>query len=494
MTKLRTMSFDFPIQPMAYLPPSSSDESRPRRPARAKALKALFIGAAACLASCSQMQPYQRPEVPLPAQWASDAAPAAAPASTPVAWRDFIADPTLRALVDQALRNNRDVRVAALQAEQLRAQYRVRESVLWPTVGTAIGAGRQNLDSSKATYSAALQISNWEIDLFGRLASLEEAAVAQYLTSQEVAKSVQISLVAAVSTAWLNLQTTESLLALTQQTLRNREESLRLVRLRFDHGTASALELRNAESVMESARVILAQQTRQRALDLNYLMLLMGRPLDRPLTAAELASGQDLSLPASQILNDVPVGLPSQVLLERPDIVAAEQRLIAANAQIGVARAAFFPRISLTASVGSSSPDLSQLFSAGTWGWTFIPQAPFTLFSGGANQANLDIAKAGREIAVAQYERAIQTSFREVNDALVGRDTLGQQHEAQARLVQAESERLRLSELRLSQGVANQLEVLDAQRSLFSAEQSLVQSRFAMLQNRVALFKVLGGI
>jgi len=236
------------------------------------------------------------------------------------------------------------------------------------------------------------------------------------------------------------------------------------------------------------------QQTRQRALDLSYLTLLIGRPLDRPLTAAELASGQDLSLPASQILHDVPVGLPSQVLLERPDIVAAEQRLIAANAQIGVARAAFFPRISLTASVGSSSSELSQLFSAGTWGWTFIPQAPFTLFSGGANQANLDIAKTGQKIAVAQYERAIQASFREVNDALLGRDTLGQQHEAQARLVQAESERLRLSGLRLSQGVANQLEVLDAQRSLFSAEQSLVQSRFAMLQNRVALFKALGGI
>jgi multidrug efflux system outer membrane protein len=451
------------------------------------------LAASTWLAACSQVEPYQRQESPLPAHWNAPAAPGSASAPA-LAWKDFIAEPQLQSLVDQALRNSLDVRTASLQAAQLQTQYQLRQALNLPTPSTEVKAGRQNLALTNNTTSVALQISNWEIDFFGRLASQEQSALAQFLASQEAQRSVQTSLVAGVAASWLNLQTSSNLLALTRQTLNNRDKSLRLVKLRFDNGTASALELRQAESLLEWARVTLAQQIQQRALDVNALTLLVGRPLNEPLTEADLAPAQGVGSDLSAALAEVPVGLPSQVLLERPDVLAAEQRLVAANALIGAARAAFFPRIALTASVGTSSTDRSNLFGSGTWGWTFIPQISTPLFSSGANQSNLASAKLGRDIALAQYQRTIQTAFREVNDALVGREALGEQYQAQQRLVQAESERLRLSELRLRQGVANQLEVLDAERSLFSAQQALVQTRIAVLQNRVALFKVLGGI
>lgn len=453
-----------------------------------------WLAASTWLAACSQVEPYKRQESALPAHWNAPAAAGSANASA-LAWKDFIAEPQIQSLVDQALRNNLDVRTASLQAAQLQTQYQLRQALNLPTPSTEVKAGRQNLAlTNNTTTSVALQISNWEIDFFGRLASQEQSALAQFLASREAQRSIQTSLVAGVAASWLNLQTSSNLLTLTRQTLNNRDKNLRLVKLRFDNGTASALELRQAESLLESARVTLAQKIQQRALDVNALTLLVGRPLHEPLTEADLAPAQGVGSDLSAALAEVPVGLPSQVLLERPDVLAAEQRLVAANALIGAARAAFFPRIALTASVGTSSTDLSNLFGSGTWGWTFIPQISTPLFSSSANQSNLASAKLGRDIALAQYQRTIQTAFREVNDALVSRETLGEQYQAQQRLVQAESERLRLSELRLRQGVANQLEVLDAERSLFSAQQELVQTRIAVLQNRVALFKVLGGI
>lgn len=458
------------------------------------------------LAGCSQFQPYERPAMPLPSSW--PVAPAALPvasattnaaastdpaaAAAPAAWSALVTDPALRTLVEQALQNNRDARIASLQVAQVRAQYQIRDAARWPTVNLGLTGSRQTVGENepiKSTLTGGLQVAGWELDLFGRVESLKEAALAQYLASEETRRSTHLSLAAAVVSGWLNLQASDALLALTRQTLASREEALRLTQLRVRHGAASALDLRLAESLTESARAALAQQQRQRMLDRHALALLVGQPVDQPL--ADVPGSPDAPWLA---LADVPVGVPSTVLLNRPDIRAAEQQLAAAQAQMGAARAAFFPRVSLTASVGSASSELSGLFKGGTWGWALAPQALLPIFDGGANRAGLESAQAGRDLALAQYEKAIQVAFREVNDALASRGTLEAQLTAQQGLVQAEAERLRLSELRLRQGVASQLEVLDAQRSLFAARQALLQVRFALAQNRVALFKATAGI
>lgn len=463
-------------------------DPRPTLPWRHTALAACLLA----LAGCSQFQPFERPATALPAAWnGADATVPGDAAVSPLPWQDFVADPALRALVQQALDNNRNARIAAAQVEQLRAQYRIRSAARLPTVNAGVTGNRQTTGENEpinSVYSAGLQVSGWEIDFFGRIESLREAALAQFLASEEALKSTRIGLVAAVSSAWLDLQASTALRGLTQQTLANRDDALRLTRLRFDHGAASALELRQAESLAATARATLAEQTRQQALARNALALLVGQPL-----SGEAALGAPPHAEPDAALAEVPVALPSRVLLERPDIRTAEQQLAAANAQIGAARAAFFPRIALTASVGSASGELSGLFRSGSWGWTLAPQALLPIFDGGANRAGLASAQAGREVALAQYELAIQTAFKDVNDALAGRDTLGEQLTAQQALVRAETERLRLSALRLRQGVASQVEVLDAQRSLFAAEQALVQTRYARWQNRVALYRALGG-
>jgi len=290
-----------------------------------------------------------------------------------------------------------------------------------------------------------------------------------------------------VAQGWLSLLADEELLAASRQTLASREESYQLVALKQRHGAASELDLRLSQTLLESARVTLAQQTQKRALDENALQLLLGQAL--PASArAQLAQGR---LSALQFA-DLPAGLPSDLLTHRPDIRQAEQLLMASNANIGAARAAFFPRISLTVGAGSASSELSGLFKDGSWGWTLAPQLVLPIFDAGRNQANLDAAQTTRQIAVAQYEKAIQTAFREVADALASRDTLSQQLKASQALTAAESERTRLTRLRFDNGAASQLDWLDAQRSLFSAQQALVQTRQAYLQNQVALYRALG--
>ncbi|MBW8314334.1 MAG: efflux transporter outer membrane subunit, partial [Hydrogenophaga sp.] len=311
--------------------------------------------------------------------------------------------------------------------------------------------------------TAGLAMSGWEIDFFGRIASLKEVALAQYLASEEARHAAQTSLVASVTSTWLSLQASDELLALTQRTLATRRDSLRLTSLRFDNGVTSAL-------------------------DLNALTLLVGQPLP----AGLVDPGRD-AVTTQPLFRDLPAGLPSDLLTRRPDIRQAEQALIAANANIGAARAAFFPRISLTASVGSASSELSGLFKDGSWGFSLAPQALLPIFDAGRNRAGLESAKVGRELAVAQYEKAIQTAFREVADALAGRATLGEQLRAQQAQATAEAERFRLAELRYRNGVASFLEVLDAQRSLFATQQTLVQTRLVQQQNQVALYKALGG-
>jgi outer membrane protein, multidrug efflux system len=444
-----------------------------------------MLAAVTLLAGCSMTPTLERPAAPIATTYPGQ--PASATAAGPgLAWETFVADPRLRELIGLALKNNRDLRVATLNIEQVRAQYQVRRADQVPMVNAAVTGNRQPTASGgmSSTYTAGLAMTSWEIDFFGRVASLKDAALAQYLASEEAQRSAQTSLVASVASTWLSLRTDEALLALTQRTLATREDSLRLSRLRFDNGATSALDLRQAESLTAAARGALAQQQRARALDLNALTLLVGQvPPDNLLPgAADMAP-----FPA------VPEGLPSELLTRRADIRQAEQALVAANANIGAARAAFFPRIALTASVGTVSSELSGLFKDGSWGFSLAPQALLPIFDLGRNQANLDSARAARDIAVAQYEKAIQVAFREVADALAGRATLGEQLSAQEAQAQAESERLRLADLRYRNGVASYLDVLDAQRSLFTTQQALAQSRLAQQQNQVALYKALGG-
>jgi outer membrane protein, multidrug efflux system len=447
--------------------------------------------AVALLSGCSMIPTYERPPAPVPAEYPATASSTASTGAPP-AWRSYFAEPRLQQLIEIALNNNRDLRIASLNVEQARAQFQVRRAAQYPSVGLAANASRSPAAGSgdlTNSFSVGLAVTAWELDFFGRVASLKEQALAQYLASEEGRNAAQVSLISAVANGWLTLLADEELLELSRRTLTTREESVRLTKLRLDSGAASELDFRQAESLTQAARATLAQQQRQRALDENALALLLGQPLPAELRASLTRS--DLS--AAPLLQAVPAGLPSDLLVQRPDIRQAEQQLIAANANIGAARAAFFPRISLTAQAGTASKELSGLFDSGSWGFTLAPSLLLPLFDAGANQANLDSAQVSRKLAVAQYEKAIQGAFREVADALASQSTLAEQLEAQRKQAQAESIRMNLSELRYKNGVASYLDLLDAQRSLFSTQQAVVQVRLGQLQNQVTLFKALGG-
>jgi multidrug efflux system outer membrane protein len=448
------------------------------------------------MAGCSLMPTYQRPSAPVAAQWPASAgintvdSTSVPTRQADVNWQSYFSDPALRQLIDTALANNRDLRVAMLNIDQARAQLGVRRADQFPTLAAAAAGSRApgSDGAINSNYSAGLTVTAYELDFFGRVASLKEQALAQVLASAEAAQTVQISLIATVAQTWLNLLADEELLAVSRQALDSRAESLKLVDLKVEHGAASDFERRNAQTLLESARVTLAQQMRQRALDENALALLIGQPI------SETQRAQSTPNKLEQLVYaELPAGLPSDLLVRRPDIRQAEQSLVASNANIGAARAAFFPRISLTAGAGSASSALSGLFKNGSWGWTLAPQLVLPIFDAGRNQSNLDAAKTGREIAVAQYEKAIQSAFREVADSLASRATLVEQLQAQQALLDAETARSQLTQLRLEHGVANQLDWLDAQRALFSAQQAMVQTRLASLQNQIALFKTLGG-
>ena len=450
----------------------------------------LALTAALALAGCTSLAPrYERPAAPVATAFTDAGAAAGPTAADQIDWQGFFADERLKRLVDVALKNNRDLRVAVLNIEQARATYGVRRADRWPTVNLGATGSRQPAtsgDGISSVYTAGLQVTAYELDLFGRVRSLSDAALAQYLGTEEGRKAAQISLISAVANTYLTLIADDELLGLTGETLKTREESFKLSKLKFDNGAASELDYRQSESLLEAARVTLAQLTRQRALDENALVLLLGQsvPPDLP---------PPLAMSEQRLATDLPTGLPSEVLVRRPDVRQAEQQLIAANANIGAARANFFPRISLTASAGVASTELSGLFKSGSSAWTFMPQIVLPLFDAGRNQANLDVAKVNREIAVAQYEKAIQSAFREVQDALAGRATLGEQARAQLAQANAEQVRFNLADLRYRNGAASYLDVLDAQRSLFAAQQAVVQVQAAQVQNLVTLYKVLGG-
>lgn len=449
------------------------------------------------LGACTLMPAYERPASPVPAQWPGTAAPPAAgvPAAADVGWQQYFADPRLRELIARALQHNRDLRVAALNIEAARAQYGVQRADQLPSLSAA-GSGtraRTSADASTTgkpslgnTYAANLAMAGFELDFFGRVRSLSEAALRQYLATQEARDAAQISLIAEVARAYVSGLAAQESMRISYQALESREKTYKLAQLRFKAGVISAIDLRQNETLIEAAHADYAAQTRARDQAHNALALLIGQPLPPGLPEA-LPLGQQVSLQA------VPAGLPSEVLLRRPDIRQSEYQLQAANANIGAARAAFFPRVTLVGSYGSVSRELGNLFTEPNLAWSFVPQISLPIFDFGRNSANLDLAETRKHIAVAQYEKSIQTAFREVADQLAARRTLADQLAAQERSYQAESDRLRLVQMRYDNGIASSLDLLDAQRSSYASRQTLVQTRLLMMNNRIDLYKVLGG-
>jgi multidrug efflux system outer membrane protein len=334
-------------------------------------------------------------------------------------------------------------------------------------------------------YQVGVNLASFELDFFGRVHSLSEAALSAYLASEEARRAAQISLVAEVAKAYLAERAYAEQQDLAVRTLNARETGYKLAQQRFEVGASSALDLRQNEVLVQTARAALATLVRQRAQAQNVIVLLVGRPL------MDLPEARTLS--EQNIVADLPAGVPSDLLTRRPDIRASEQQLIATNANIGAARAAFFPRISLTTGVGSASSELGNLFDAATRTWSFVPQLVLPIFDAGRNRANLNLAQVRNNIAVVNYEKTIQVAFREVSDTLVARGAIDEQIDAQRSVLDAQADRLKLAELRYQNGVASSLDVLDAQRELFSAEQSLVQVRLLRLTNAVDLYRSLGG-
>lgn len=462
-------------------------------------LLSLFVIAALLVAGCSLNPKYSRPEDPVPAEWPDGQAYKNLPqtqdaqAAAYLPWRNFFTDVRLQGVIRTALRNSRDLRLATFNIEKARAMYRVQRAELAPVVsGTAGGSrGRTPADLSStgqattgAEWSVKLGITAWELDFFGRLRSLTESALESYFASRYACSSTQILLVSEVANAYLTLAADKDNLSLAQSTFVSQQASYNLIRRRREVGIATELDLRQVQTRVESARVDVARYTSLIAQDENALNLLVGSPVPADLLPEGLA--------AVTPFPDVSPGLPSRVLLYRPDILEAESTLKAAYADIGAARAALFPSISLTSALGTASADLTGLFKSGSFVWNYAPQMALPMFDPRAWSA-LKVTKVNREIAVAQYEKAIQTAFKEVADELAKQGTLGDQITAQQSLVDASAESYRLSSLRYNKGTDTYLNALDAQRSLYSAQQGLISLQQEKLSNQVTLYKVLGG-
>lgn len=450
-------------------------------------------------AGCSMMPTYERPTSPVASNFSgsNDAKPE--PPVAQVGWRQVFTDPHLQSVLELALKNNRDLRVAALNVDKARAQYRVQRANLVPSI-EASGSGNSSrtpgdlsmtgVPTTSHTYSATLGFSAYELDLFGRVRSLNEQALESYLSTEEARRSTHISLIAEVATAYLNLAADQDLLRLSRETLSSQSASYKLIQRRFDLGLATALTLRQAQTTVESARVEVETYVSQVAQDRNLLGLLAGNDIPDELLPSALPPTSSAD---ANVLANIPAGVPSDLLQQRPDILEAERTLRAANANIGAARAAFFPSISLTATAGSSSASLADLFKSGSGSWSFIPQISLPIFNGGATRANLDVATTSRDISVAQYEKSIQTAFREVSDALVERETLVRRLQAQEALTEATAQSYQLSTVRYDRGIASYLDVLDSQRSLYAAQKTLITTRLSRFTNQVTFYKVMGG-
>jgi len=461
-------------------------------------LKTLVVAiAVATTSACSLMPEYLRPQAPVPDAFPHADAKAASAAAqlSDIPWQDYFADAQLREVIGLALSNNRDLRVAALNIEKARALYRVQRADLFPRVGITGTETAQRLPGELTSsgdavtthqYNATIGFSAYELDFFGRIRSLNAQALEQYLGTEEAKRSAQISLVAEVANAWLTLAADKERLALARSTFESRQKSYELIRRTFEVGVGSALDVRQAESLMENSRADVARYTAQEAKDANALALIAGTAVSPDLLPVKLSD-------TISAITEVPAGVPSEVLTRRPDVLQAERALRAANANIGAARAAFFPSITLTAGAGIASDSLGGLFSGGGGTWSFIPQIKLPIFEAGRLTANLEATKVQREINVAQYEKAIQTAFREVADAFSEKSTLTERLDASRKQVEATKVSFTLSEARYKGGIDSYLGLLDSQRALYLAQLDLIEIRLTESANRVALYKVLGG-
>lgn len=453
---------------------------------------ALCLGLAGC---APLVPPAQLPALALPASYPGEEGPTAATAAAAALdWSDYCADPVLRTLVTQALVHNHDVRSAVLRVQEARAAYGIQRAERWPTLGASFDAARARVPGDlNATGHAVVGnqmqlgvgLSSWELDFWGRVRSLNGAALESYLATDAARRAATLSLVAQVANAYLSLRELDERLTLARRTLGSRAQSLKIFRRRVELGATSRLELTQVELLWQQASALVAQLEYARATQAHALTLLVGVPVD-------LAS-VPLKLEDAGLFRALQAGLPAELLVQRPDIVAAEHALKAAHANIGAARAAFFPRIALTGSLGTASTELDGLFQAGSRAWTFAPQISLPLFDGGRRQAGLDLALARREQAVVRYEQAVQAALRDVSDALSARRWYGEQVRILGATLELQAERARLARLRYDSGAARYLEVLDAERDLLGAEQQLVQMRRALLAAQVALYAALGG-
>ncbi len=459
------------------------------------------------LSACTLEPRYRAPPLPVSDQWpipavtVPDAAAPSADGQAParaardVGWRDFFADTHLQALIAQALANNRDLRVAVLNIESARAQYRIQRAALLPSITASGSFTREKIPpalddgfpaSIAQDYELSAGVAAFEIDLFGRVRSLSRAALETYLSQEESRRGAQLSLIAEIADAYLTLAADRDLQRLAASTLRSQQDSYALTQRTYEAGGVSGLDLAEARTTVESARADVARYDGNIAQDIDALTLLVGATPD----PAQLPEGLGLGIAG---LGELPAGLPSSALLRRPDVLAAEHLLRSANANIGAARAAFFPSIDLTANVGSASQQLSGLFGAGTGAWTFAPQVTLPIFEGGQLLGGLAAARAARGIALAQYEKSIQAGFREVADALALSSSLVRQRDAEQALAAATARAYQLSQQRHQAGRDSYLNVLDAERSNYAAQQGLISIRLAEQQNRVALYRALGG-
>lgn len=461
-------------------------------------LSFIAIGSSLVLAGCTLAPEYERPASPVSGQWPKglDAAEdKGGEIAADLNWRTFYQDARLQQVIALALENNRDLRIAVLNVELVRAQYGIQRSNLLPTLSGNGSWSRQHtpgdltgtgVGATGNTFNLGVGVTSYEVDLFGRIRSLNRQALENYLASEEARKSTQIALIAEVANQYLAERATYERLVVSEQTLKTVSDSLELIQSRYDIGDATRLDLRTAQSQVESARASVATYQEQWAIARNGLTLLVGTELPANLPPVSPLSD-------THLLGDLQAGLPSDLLIRRPDILAAEHRLIGANANIGAARAAFFPSIYLTASGGTASAQLSDLFSSGSGAWQFMPTISVPIFTGGRNTAALEAAKVGKNIEIAQYEQVIQNAFREVSDSLATREWIGQRLEAYQKLVEAQQERFDLATERYERGVDNYLSVLVAQQELFNAQQNLIATEQLRLSNMVTLYKVLGG-
>ncbi|MTZ15248.1 efflux transporter outer membrane subunit [Pseudomonas sp. JL972] len=459
--------------------------------------KPLTLAVALALGGCSLIPQYERPQAPIEADWpqgaAYDQAQEGDIRAADLRWQEFFHDAALRELIGVALQNNRDLRQAALNVEAYRALHRIQRAELFPGVDAGGSGSRQRLPDDlsptgeagiQSRYDVALGVS-YELDAFGRIRSLSRAALEQYLASEEAQRSVHIALVGDVATAYFAWRTDQALLELTEATLESYRQSLSLIEASAEAGTASELDVRQARTLVDQARTQKALYTRLIAEDVNALRLLLGAAIPN-----DLPAGGKLQM---DTLADFPAGLPADLLLRRPDIRAAEHRLLAANANIGAARAAFFPSISLTGSAGTASSELDGLFDGGSGAWSLVPQINLPIFTAGRLKANLDYAEIQKDIHVAAYEKAIQTAFREVADGLAARGTYDEQVQAQSDLVDNNRAYYQLARQRYDEGVDTYLTVLDAQRELFASQRQLLSDHLLQLNREVQLYRALGG-